>query len=412
MRSFINTRRSSILICLIICLCVFLIQCIDRENKEQKVTSSKNIGFDQFAGSATCATCHKQIYDSFLNTGHFLTSQTASEKNIKGSFEKGSNVFNYRPGVSIKMEKSDSGFYQVEYINGKKKIVRRFDITIGSGTRGQTYLSWQGNLPTQLPISYLTSENTWANSPGDVNVYFDRPIDSRCLECHTTYAKVIPFRLQNTPEEFDHTKILYSIGCEKCHGPAAKHVEYQKENPKATIGKYIINPANFSRQQSLDLCSLCHGGRIKSTQPTFSFTSGDKLKDYFIVDTSAANASIDVHGNQLGLLKKSKCFKMSSLTCVTCHDSHKNERGNLTLYSQRCMTCHNEQHGTFCKVKADKATISSNCIDCHMPNEISKSIVLQLQDKKIPTAQLLRTHFITVYPDATKKFLLNKTITN
>jgi hypothetical protein len=69
------------------------------------------------------------------------------------------------------------------------------------------------------------------------------------------------------------------------------------------------------------------------------------------------------------------------------------------------MTCHNSQHGDICKMTGKIANIGSNCIDCHMPEQTSKSIVLQLQNKNIPTAQLLRTHFITVYPDATKKFL-------
>jgi hypothetical protein len=118
------------------------------------------------------------------------------------------------------------------------------------------------------------------------------------------------------------------------------------------------------------------------------------------------NGSIDVHGNQYGLLAKSKCFPMSSMKCLTCHSPHDDERGNIALYSQRCMACHNKEHGTFCKINADKVSnINSNCIDCHMPEQISKPIVLQLQDRKIPTAQLLRTHFITVYHDATKKFL-------
>jgi hypothetical protein len=96
------------------------------------------------------------------------------------------------------------------------------------------------------------------------------------------------------------------------------------------------------------------------------------------------------------------------MTCITCHSAHNDERGNLALYSQKCMTCHNDQQHTFCTIKADKNTISANCIDCHMPKQVSKSIVLELPDKKISTAQLLRTHFIKVYPDATKSFFANK----
>ena len=55
------------------------------------------------------------------------------------------------------------------------------------------------------------------------------------------------------------------VDCEKCHGPAARHVEFQTQNPKETIAKFIINPAGFSRQQSLDMCALCHGGRLQKT---------------------------------------------------------------------------------------------------------------------------------------------------
>ena len=405
MRSFLNSKRSIIITILIVGLCFILTQCMDNGRKSHEI-STENLKFNQFAGSITCAKCHKQIYDSFITTGHFSTSEIANENSIKGSFQKGSNIFHYSPALYVAMEKSDSGLYQVEYSNGVRTIFRRFDITIGSGTRGQTYLSWDrdGSL-NQLPISYLTSANGWANSPGDQNhVYFDRPINSRCLECHSTYAEIIPFRLQGSPEQFNKNEIFYGIGCEKCHGPGKMHVEFQTQNPEAKIGKYIINPANFSRQQSLDLCSLCHGGRIKSIKPTFTFQSGNRLKDDFIVDT-INNGSIDVHGNQYGLLAKSKCFQLSGMTCLSCHSPHDDERRNLALYSQRCMTCHNSQHSEICKMTGKIANISSNCIDCHMPEQTSKSIVLQLQNRNIPTAQLLRTHFITVYPDATKKFL-------
>lgn len=409
MKGLLYFRRPSVLITLIICLCFILTQCIDRSNKKNEITPG-DTDFSQFAGSATCAKCHKSIYDSFLTTGHFLTSQPSNINNVKGSLEKGKNIFNYHQELYVEMEKSDTGLYQVEYKNGVKTIARRFDITIGSGERGQTYLSWDNTFLTQLPVSYLASVNEWSNSPGDLNhVFFDRPVNSRCLECHTTYAKVIPFRLANNPEEFEPKKIIYGITCEKCHGAGAEHVKYQTENPNDKEGKYIINPGNFARQVSLNLCSLCHGGKIQGIKPTFSFTSGDKLEDYFRIDTSASSNSIDVHGNQYGLLSKSKCFRQSAtLTCLSCHSPHENQRDDIALYSQKCMSCHNTEHGTFCKINPAPKNITSNCIDCHMPKQLSKSIVLQLQNQKVPTAQLLRTHFIAIYPEATKEFIKNQ----
>ena len=237
--------KRSVTVIFFIVSCVFiLIQCINNGNdtnekkvKSAVITDTKNVNFQQFAGSVTCAKCHKKIYESHVHTGHYLTSQPAIEKYIKGSFEKGKNRYPYNPSLFVAMEKRDSGLYQVVYSNGVEKIARRFDIVVGSGAKGQTYLDWKNNNLFQLPISYFTAANEWANSPGYPNrVVFNRPVTSRCLECHSTYANTISSE-NKEPEEFDHYQILYGVDCEKCHGPAAKHVEYQTQNPKETKGK-------------------------------------------------------------------------------------------------------------------------------------------------------------------------------
>jgi hypothetical protein len=418
MKRIISYQRSSIVVFFIISCVFILIQCINNgndtnEKKERDaiITETKNVNFQQFAGSVTCSNCHKKIYESHVHTGHYLTSQPGVEKNIKGSFEKGKNMYPYNPYRFIAMEKRDSGLYQVAYSNGIEKTARRFDIVVGSGAKGQTFLSWKGNKLFQLPITYFTAVNEWSNSPGYPNrAVFNRPVTSRCLECHTTYANTVS-PPNKEPEEFDHYQILYGVDCEKCHGPAAKHVEYQTQNPKETKAKYIINPAMFSRQQNLDLCAICHGGRLHKTKPSFEFIAGNKLSDYFVPDSSGPETkTIDVHGNQYGLLRESKCFRVSAtLTCVTCHNPHENERGKVALFSQRCMTCHNKEHETFCKIDPLKvSSISSNCIDCHMPRQPSMSVALLLPGAVVPTAALIHTHLIKIYPDETKNFIENK----
>ena len=384
-------------------------KCINSGKRETESLPSAN-GYSAYAGSASCAGCHKNIYDTHINTAHFRTSGNATADNIKGSFENGKNTFTYNNGATVSMEKHADSFYQVAYVKNVEKKRERFDMVIGSGTKGQSYASWVNNNLVQLPITYFTSANQWSNSPGYPNkIAFNRPITSRCLECHATFAETIsPPGVE--PEAFNKNKMIIGVDCEKCHGPAKMHVDYQVQHPKESIAKYIINPATFSRQQSLDLCALCHGGRLQKSKPSFSFSAGESLANYFIIDTTAKSAdNIDVHGNQLGLLKASKCFRQSNtLTCITCHDAHANEKGNVALYSQRCISCHNDKHagGVVCKMTASLgAEINKNCIKCHMPEQPSMAIAVMLQGSEISTPALMHTHLIKVYPDETKVVL-------
>lgn len=406
MKSILNIKRSSIIISLIVLAIFLCTRCI---NKKENVatTGIKNARGEEFAGSVVCAQCHKNIYDSNIHTAHYLTSQPANAKTIKGNFEQGKNTFVFNPFISVVMEKRDTAFYQVQYANGAEVRRERFDMVVGSGKKGQSYLYWNGTRLSQLPIFYYTDKNEWANSPGYAStVIFSRPITSRCLECHTTFAQKISDAITE-PEEFDRNKIIYGVDCEKCHGPAARHVEYQLQNPKETKAKFIINPSALTRQQQLDLCALCHGGRLTKRKESFSFEAGDTLSNYFLVDTAKKNAAnIDVHGNQYGLLAASKCFKMSEMTCSTCHDPHKNESREIISFSQKCMSCHNEAHGNFCKMKNVSAEVlKQNCIDCHMPVQASRAIVFLEQGSTIPKTAFMRSHYIKVYPDETKKVI-------
>lgn len=261
-----------------------------------------------------------------------------------------------------------------------------------------------------MPVTYYTFADQWYNSPGFSNkVQIDRPITSRCLECHSTFATTISPH-DNKQERFNPQQILYGVDCEKCHGPGAKHVDFQSQNPDDSKGKYIINPARLSRQQRLDLCALCHGGRLRKIQPSFTFTAGDTLSDYFQTDTLSTAAinfgNVDVHGNQYGLLKASKCFKMSNMTCNTCHNTHENEKGKLSTFSQRCMACHKDEHKNSSSLNNIPASsLKANCIDCHMPSEPSKAIVVFASGSEIPTAALFRSHFISIYQNKTKMFI-------
>jgi len=368
--------------------------------------------FENFAGSSSCQGCHKEIYESHLETLHHLTSDTAIIEKILGYNHARKNSFVFHPGLFINVEEQGGQLHQVAYQNGVAKISRPFDYVIGSGKKGQSYLYWLDDYLFQLPLTYFTATNEWTNSPGYVNkVQFNRPITSRCLECHTTYFKTESPGVEKT-ERFSRAEVILGVECEKCHGAAKGHINYHQANDDDKKGRYIVNPSKLTRAQNLDLCRLCHGGSLSKSQPSFSFTAGDKLSDFFSLDSSIKNASdIDVHGNQFGLLSASKCFTNSDLTCTSCHSAHKKESGQLDLYVSRCINCHQQPHGKVCALtdKQPENFLRQNCIDCHMPKLPSRAITVLREGDAIPTSAMMRTHYIGIYKDEIRKILQGDT---
>ena len=405
-------NRTAIIMAIVILNVFLLSRCIN--NTPAPITNNKG---EQFAGSASCINCHKNVYDSFVHTAHYLSSRVADSNTIKGSFKQGNNQFLFGNTI-VMMEKHDSNFYQIAYalhLDSRTPYYEqlnsaRFDIVIGSNTKGQSYLYWNNDRLYQLPISYFTVIHNWCNSPGyPFHPVYKRSVTARCLECHSTYAKITS-PPDTVPEQFDFRQIIYGIDCERCHGAAAKHVAYQLQHPGTTSAKYIVNPAKLSRQQNLDACALCHSGNsLHGTSASFSFTPGDTITNYFTRDSIPTDIhTIDVHGNQYGLLLSSQCFKKSeTMTCNTCHNTHNQERGNTVLFSQRCMSCHNTKEAVACSLTKSlgAVVISKNCIDCHMPLLASKSISVSLPGDTVTKAATVRSHYISIYPAETNKIL-------
>ncbi len=364
-----------------------------------------------YAGSATCIKCHRDIYSNYLHTAHFSTSQTADGHSVSGSFVKGTNEFAFNNNVKVVMEKRADGLYQVAYENGKVINRQRFDISIG-GVKAETYLYWKGNRLYQLPISYFKTLHKWTNSPGYDSTFadFSRLITVGCLECHASYIAASNKTADpHTNVDFDKNTMIAGIDCERCHGPAGDHVYYQTTHPEDKTAQHIITYASLTRTEKINMCTVCHSGSSGTMlRSTFGFKPNDNLTDYKIEDMfqTIDPAKLDVHANQGRLLMTSKCYINSNMDCATCHNLHNNERGQLALYSQKCMSCHSTANHNFCP-EATKlgAAIRSNCIDCHMPNKPSGVISVGAGGKGKISPYQVRDHHIAIYTDATEAVL-------
>lgn len=390
-------KKSFIIIFTISGLIMILSRCIHTSE-----TSNDPRGI-VYTGAASCQQCHRSIYDSYVATSHFNSTQTSSDKNIFGSFTPGQNTYVINSTTKIAMEHRDSGLFQVLYVNGKEQEIHRMDITFGR-KHAQTFLAWQGNQTFELPISYYTSVHTWASSPGYPSVLnFTRLIGKGCFECHSSYidGKALPTN-HGTEESLDKNTLINGIDCERCHGPATNHVNYHLAYPDVKEAKYITTIRSLSRQQKLDACAVCHSGNDKEKEiSTFKFRMGDTLVNFFLPWATQHNktSDFDVHGNQYQLLSESKCFLQSkTLNCGTCHSPHTDATNDLKEYSQKCISCHVTTDHSAVKTDATTvSTINNNCISCHMPEQPSRAINFQLAGSNTKSAYLLRTHKIAVY---------------
>jgi hypothetical protein len=353
-----------------------------------------------YAGNDACISCHQTKSDTYHHTAHYRTSGVPSLDSIHGNFNPGTNVLRTaNPNLFFIMESSGKGFSQKGVMRTPNEILERaesFDVAIGSGRKGQTYLFWDGDKLYQLPVSYWTELGEWVNSPGyvDGTANFDRPIAPRCLECHAS-----SFASRAPPENaYIKNSLLLGISCEKCHGPGAEHVaKYRSTSPPRSSGETaILNPAKLSRERQMDICALCHAGIGNATAGPLSFTPGDVLSRSLTFLQLEANAHVDVHGSQVQLLERSRCFQSSpSMSCTTCHDVHTQQR-DPAAFSATCLNCHKvENCGAFTKLVH---TIDRQCVTCHMPLQETAQIVISGTNGRTLQPKV-RNHQIAIYPE-------------
>lgn len=359
-----------------------------------------------FVGSESCRKCHESYVDGAAQTAHALTARLPAADAILGSFNEGKNVLRtHAPELWFEMRKREDGVpFQrlVLFRDGEEyHYDAPIDIVFGSGKLGQTFLTWSGSQLYELPVSYLTQAGQWANSPGYTEgaANFARPIEPACVQCHATWWG----HVAGTVNQYDKHDFLLGVTCETCHGPGRDHIAAAESEGRLTPSTGIVNPAGLNREQQLELCSQCHSGAGILRRAPFSYRPGLPLEDFLDLPPPTDSGAGAVHSaNQRHRLELSRCFQNSpEMTCTTCHDPHRAERGDRKLFADRCRKCHTE--GSCPTIQGAEPGVQDRCVDCHLPLQgDSKTGMATSGSLTFPE---LRDHHIRKEPAVSQKVL-------
>lgn len=338
-----------------------------------------------FVGDAACATCHADLFASYERHGMANSFYRLTAANAVEDFTA-PPVLDERQGLAYRMYRDGDRFFQEEYRVGPggevtHRLAREMQYVVGSGTAARTYLTEENGRLFQLPITWYTQGQRWDFSPGyeAQNVRFTRTIPDACMTCHNSYADAEPFTSK-------YTHVPEGIGCERCHGPGALHVEARLAQPEPadSIDDTIVNPAHLSLDRRLDVCQQCHLQStvrlVREGREVQSFRPGQNLAvqlALFSVERpdEPGRISVDSHADRM---QRSACFIESrAMDCTTCHDPHQSFRDlGATSFNTTCQTCHapaalSAQFAGRADVLAQHAP-SANCIACHMPKSATK----------------------------------------
>jgi DmsE family decaheme c-type cytochrome len=242
--------------------------------------------------------------------------------------------------------------------------------------------------------------------------------DELCMTCHETYTKT-----------FQHN-VHRGQSCEKCHGPASRHLGSRGREPGS-----ILNFKRLQPPEKAELCLKCHEEKVCSpgaqwrtsphahngvactdchtnhynvppgTQPTQLAEKPSPVRNQ-LVSFLQSQPPIDQdllrkESRKLGAISPHICLRCHSnkdeqqnfaashqvcgavgLNCTTCHDPHGKIRPETR--TNLCLECHGNRAPTMAWPSCTHSRYGVACADCHIAHpRLQVQPVLNIQHTNI-----------------------------
>lgn len=246
--------------------------------------------------------------------------------------------------------------YLVETQNGQSRYIvsdgtRTISLPIlwSMGAEAQTWVLEHGGRMYESLVSYYPSLRGLDVTVGDDSLApksleeaIGRPLDDEgvktCFGCHASNA-VISHKL-------NLTAFKPGVNCEHCHTGADAHMTAMLQGDMSVVPPDL---KSLSTEQISSFCGQCH-------------------RTFDLVAKAGWRGVSDVRF-QPYRLELSQCYDGTDprISCIACHDPHKEVVRNAAYYDSKCLACHSPlaakapPHAKVCPVA------KSHCASCHMP---------------------------------------------
>jgi hypothetical protein len=306
--------------------------------------------FGAFAASRQdCVACHRMqaLSQPATSMGHALENVASCE--ILRAYPKLEvQVGSYSYQIA---REGDRSLYTVT--NGKDTIATPIAWAFGLGSAGQTYVyQWKGgwyesrvSFYKQLHGLDLTMGAT-NTIPHNIEEAAGRLMylkeAGECFNCHATNAL--------HGGQVDTDRLTPGVMCERCHGPSDKHIAALKSGRVQEAAMPHLE--KMHTEEISDFCGECHRTWSQITKDGPHNINNVRFQPY--------------------RLTNSKCYDTSDprISCVACHDPHREVERATAYYDCKCLACHaggqTSLAGSIGRAKPCRAA-TKGCVTCHMP---------------------------------------------
>lgn len=335
----------------------------------------------RFVGSAACKKCHEATYKKWFASDHRLAMAEARDDTVLGDFNDVRYTDPHNHVTSRFYRKDGKFFVETEGPDGKPG---QFEITytFGAYPLQQYLVPFPGGRLQCLNIAWDVEKKTWYRLPPyDVASSQDwlhwtrggQTWNAMCAECHSTNVTK-----GYNPETGDYhtTWSEITVGCEACHGPGSKHLEWAELPPLARSRTdnfgLTVRTGNISSEAQIRLCAPCHSRRFQLGDNRhvqgnlLNLLVPELLREGLYFPDGQILAEDYVYGSFV----QSKMYQRG-VRCSDCHDVHslkRHKEGNAL-----CTQCHRAEvydskaHHFHKAVHEGKPSEGHLCVKCHMP---------------------------------------------